>query len=402
MFYKLDQNCKQFDVFNVHLLGNPITGSLFGLTEQGNDLVSKLMHGCEINVESLSNDDMILLRALTTHGLINQEAVSDRHRCAYFHITNKCNMNCPGCYSRDFRDNCSPDYLNLEQIKRILDNLCSANVSTIILSGGEPFLRDDLLEILHYIKHEKHFKKVVCISNGTAKLEKYQNALKYLDCLSFSLDGYSYETSFFRKSSFEHVVNYIKELACDVHKINIIFTLHSKNCTYLDEMRALAKQLKVSYNFSILSTSHSRETEAFELTEQDISVITQDVLCKKIQIDDTPSQNSLGCRICCGAGSLLISICANGDIMPCHMFSDKQFIMGNALVDDLNAFFELHKNPLFPVDRKENCKDCELKYLCGGGCPFRSYASSGDPYGADPFCPLHRASIQKTLRALIG
>jgi len=232
--------------------------------------------------------------------------------------------------------------------------------------------------------------------------KKYQEALKYLDGLSFSLDSYSYETSFFRKSNFENVVNHIKGLACDIHNISIIFTIHSKNCAYLNEMRALAKQLNVSYEFSLLSTSHSKETEEFELTKQDILVITQDVLRKNIQIDDTPSQNSLGCRVCCGAGSSLISICANGDIMPCHMFSDSQFIMGNALVDDLNPFFEAHKNPLFPVDRKESCKDCELKYLCGGGCPFRSYASSGDPYGADPFCPLHKASIQETLRALVG
>lgn len=75
-------------------------------------------------------------------------------------ITNKCNMNCPTCYARanelnerDF------DVKNLELLK---------DYKFVFLSGGEPTVRKDLLEIISKLK-KRH--KVGMLSNGLRLLD---------------------------------------------------------------------------------------------------------------------------------------------------------------------------------------------------------------------------------------
>lgn len=73
-----------------------------------------------------------------------------------FEIISKCPNNCIHCSSCSsmFRS----DIFSLDEIKRIIDELISFNVSRISLSGGEPFLHPDLMSIVEYVSS----KKIVC------------------------------------------------------------------------------------------------------------------------------------------------------------------------------------------------------------------------------------------------
>jgi radical SAM protein with 4Fe4S-binding SPASM domain len=53
------------------------------------------------------------------------------------------------------------------------------------------------------------------------------------------------------------------------------------------------------------------------------------------------------------------------------------------------------------VQRKARCKDCYLKYLCGGGDPEQTYHNSGHFMGEDPFSQFHEALILETLFSVI-
>ena len=61
------------------------------------------------------------------------------------------------------------------------------NVSTIIYSGGEPTLRDDLSNILKMAKEDFGFINIL-ISNGSKEIDI--EVLKYLDELSLSIDDF--------------------------------------------------------------------------------------------------------------------------------------------------------------------------------------------------------------------
>lgn len=397
MFCKLSKNCLEFEAKGIPMLGDPNSGYLLGLSEEGKRLVSKLSVGCDINVEELTSEEIALFRAIKQQGFLEGTPPVELPRVAYLHVTNRCNMNCIGCYSGALRNNHAQDPLQLDDVKRIVDNLAAAKVSSVIVSGGEPFLRKDIIDILQYIKQVKKIKSVTCITNGTAKYQEYRRGADTVDHLAFSMDGYSKESSFLRGAVFEKTVDAIRQLKEDGYRPSIIFTLHHKNSRYVHEMRAMAESLGASYNFSLFTVSSTSETADLEVCIDDIDFLIQH---GDISVSDTPTDGEFGCRVCCGAGRSLISICGNGDVMPCHMFTDKEFCMGNALKDDIASIFEQNDRPLVHVDSKKECVNCEFKYICGGGCPARAYLQNNDLKSVDPVCRLHKETILSTLRYL--
>lgn len=398
MFYKLTNDCIRFKVDSVEMLGNPRTQSLFGLDDRGTQLADQLMQGCDVDLEAISESEYALMNALNRN---RQFVCSDKVapvRVAYLHVTSRCNMECPGCYSKT--DYVQESDLSYSELIKIIDNLANAHIKALVISGGEPFLRKDIVELIRYMKQEVRIPSICCITNGTAECTTYIDACMYLDDLSFSLDGFSSESSCFRKATRAKVVNNIKQLHSLGKNVSIIFTLHKKNLHAVSEMKSLAESLGVKYNFSLFTVSHSRATAAFELTDGDMQALENALYKHDIAIDDTSITGEINCRDCCGAGSMELSVSANGDIFPCHMFHDKDYLMGNALSDDLNTVF-LDK-PLLDVSQKKECSGCEYRYICGGGCLFRSYTLRGNLKDTDPLCPVYASYIKKTLSALIG
>lgn len=72
---------------------------------------------------------------------------------AQFEITEKCNFNCYYCYAKNLR---KEDNLITEQVKKVIDKLYEMGVVIIELTGGEPLVREDFIEIIRYI-NEKEF-----------------------------------------------------------------------------------------------------------------------------------------------------------------------------------------------------------------------------------------------------
>lgn len=74
--------------------------------------------------------------------------------------TMRCNLNCAGCYSRSYS---AKDELNFSELDGILEEAKGMGIYFITISGGEPFIRKDLLDL--YEKHNDLFFHVY--SNGT-------------------------------------------------------------------------------------------------------------------------------------------------------------------------------------------------------------------------------------------
>ena len=82
--------------------------------------------------------------------------------------TMRCNYNCTGCYSRD---RISDNELSTQELDNLFTEAEELGVLSIVVTGGEPFLRNDTIELM-----EKHKKLLfVPITNGskiTAQLAK--------------------------------------------------------------------------------------------------------------------------------------------------------------------------------------------------------------------------------------
>lgn len=74
------------------------------------------------------------------------------HKTTYIHpeevvieLTSQCNLDCQYCFGRTGKDAMSTSY-----VKEIIDSMAKARVSRVRFSGGEPLLRQDLLELIDY------------------------------------------------------------------------------------------------------------------------------------------------------------------------------------------------------------------------------------------------------------
>jgi len=91
---------------------------------------------------------------------------------AHFELTARCNLRCIHCYFDPYDSN---DELGFSEITNILDQLQNVGTPTIVFSGGEIFLREDLLDILNY--STKHFL-VILLTNGTLINSRVADKLK--------------------------------------------------------------------------------------------------------------------------------------------------------------------------------------------------------------------------------
>jgi hypothetical protein len=80
---------------------------------------------------------------------------------AWIEVTDVCNFACPGC----FRKNNITGHRPFTDIKKEID-FCSIklNCSRICISGGEPLLYPDILEVVRYIRSKK--MKAIILTNG--------------------------------------------------------------------------------------------------------------------------------------------------------------------------------------------------------------------------------------------
>jgi len=96
--------------------------------------------------------------------------------------TRKCNYRCAGCNvwkEQDLRE------LATEDIKKGLDILKNLGIVELVISGGNPLLRDDIDEIINYAS--KLFVTTVCDNGSTAA--KKIDVLKNVDFVAISIDS---------------------------------------------------------------------------------------------------------------------------------------------------------------------------------------------------------------------
>ena len=85
-------------------------------------------------------------------------------RMIAWELTRNCNLNCVHCRARASSGPFEGE-LSTEECKRIIDSISSFSTPTVILTGGEPLMREDIFQIIEYGR-EKGLRMVIAI-NGT-------------------------------------------------------------------------------------------------------------------------------------------------------------------------------------------------------------------------------------------
>ena len=115
-------------------------------------------------------------------GIIKRSLTPDRPYHAQWLLTRRCNYRCRGC--NVWRERFYEKELSTEYVKKGLDVLRDLGVIEIVLSGGNPMLRDDIGEIIDY--SSRYFVTTI-YDNGSMVLKRL-DAVKNADFVAISLD----------------------------------------------------------------------------------------------------------------------------------------------------------------------------------------------------------------------
>ena len=317
-----------------------------------------------------------------------------------WHITHKCNLRCLHCYQEDYKQD-----LNFEEIRKVffdyLDFLKKNNFKGHInITGGEPFLHPDFFKVISMF--EENNITFGILTNGTLLNEEKAQKLSNYKKLSFvqiSLDGTRRMHDEIRgDGNFKKAINGIRLL----NKYNIqsmaAFTAHKKNIHKLRAVIRLCKREKVK----VFWADRLIPTNSYEdmlSTEEFLS------MAKLLQKESVRAKESKRCvtdiRVNralmflggsntiyhCSAGINLLTILANGDLLPCRRMP---IVIGNTLENSIinlcesSSVIKALKDNQVPIE----CNRCYKADKCRGGLKCLSYAVTGDFSIKDINCPI--------------
>ncbi|MFA4952593.1 MAG: radical SAM protein [Candidatus Pacearchaeota archaeon] len=104
-----------------------------------------------------------------------------------FFVTNRCNARCSHCFYWKNLNKLKKEELNLEQIKKTAKSL-KHPLTTLLLTGGEPFLREDIFEICKIFEKYNKTSKVVIPTNGFFSEEIYKTVKKIVEETNLFVD----------------------------------------------------------------------------------------------------------------------------------------------------------------------------------------------------------------------
>lgn len=334
-----------------------------------------------------------------------------------WHITDRCNLRCSHCYQNEYS---SPSELSIEELKDIADKITDTlsiwkKDGRIAITGGEPFIRKDLFNLLDYLEQKPEIKKIGILTNGTFiknNIKSLKN-LKKLHYIQISLEGGKEKNDEIRgKGVFEQVIESTNLLKNADLPVRWMVTLHKGNVEEVPHIIDLALENKVDFlTFErLIPTGSGKAMDDNVLSPQDLSKVFEYIVKRSneeyskgslltilkfrtlwILFDPksaeknvkTPIQKEVGAS--CSIGNDSICILPDATVLPCRRLP---IPIGNLKEDSLFKIW--YTSPLLWEIRnknnlKGNCKDCEYIPRCGG-CRAMAYSVTGDYLAEDPQC----------------
>lgn len=158
-----------------------------------------------------------------------------------------CNQNCIMCGIKNLRFDKKYE-INVEEIKKIINEMVEIDIPDLVLTGGEPFLYEGIFDVIEYAKRKN--RKVIMITNGfydECIADRIINS--GVDHLQVSLDGSTekvYDSIRGAKGSFNVVIKNIRKFIAGGKSVGATVTVTSQNFRDLLNIAYLAKGLGCS------------------------------------------------------------------------------------------------------------------------------------------------------------
>lgn len=336
---------------------------------------------------------------------------------AHWSVTGKCNYRCKHCFMS------APDAklgeLDHDTIMGIARQIVECGIGEVSLTGGEPLVRKDFLEIVEYlVSHNVRISQIY--SNGALVNEKLLTALKDMGvCCMFNMsyDGTDGWHDWLRgmKDAEEKVLRAF-DLCYEMG-----FPTGSEMCIHKGNRHLLRETVNrlAEHHCLTLKTNPVSDTELWQRYSVDYSLTMPEVFALYLDYiphffeDGMPISLQLGGFFQCGRGETDYEVPSNhvhcsanpgraaicgharqnlyispeGRMLPCMPLSSMRMQENYPRVQDVGLAAGLTDSEYMRlIDTRVDdylahnpqCAACEYKYTCGGGCRGSALATSPD------------------------
>ena len=332
-------------------------------------------------------------------------------------VTRRCNLACVHCRASSLHGPYEGE-LTTEEGKLLLDDISSFSKPIIILTGGEPLLRDDIYALAAY--GEDKGLRMVLATNGT--LVTQEVAGKMLGAgirrVSISLDGKNAEShDKFRNvpGAFAGALQGIDSLKAAGMEFQINTTITRANLSELRDIFHLALELGAAAHhiFLLVPTGRAKEMADQEISPEDYErtldwfyetglqcPIQLKATCaphyfriyhqkggrkKGREVQDSGSLHAHAMTRGCMGGSSFCFISHTGQVQPCGYLEidcgQIKKMPFHQIWEQSAVFHDLRDLRTY----KGKCGRCEFLKVCGG-CRARAYEITGDYLAEEPYC----------------
>ena len=297
-------------------------------------------------------------------------------------ITERCNLTCKHCYITEKNQT----DMELDKLLELIQSFYELQGIRLILTGGEPFLYDELKPLLQEL-NDIPLQKVM-LTNAVLIPEQDQEIINLLESNHFevfvSLDGLKESHNEFRNAEcFQNTIDGIKRLLENDISVSINTMIHKKNYHEFDEMAQFLRNLGKIKNWAIdiptLDESNPQSIrDTYEISpEKGGQILRNYGWGVMIESGSDGGTKDYAC------GPNLMAIDAVGRVSKCGFFTELS--PGNVFDLGLKKSWEyIQKEANWDI-HDLNCAKLGCEYLedCRGGCRFRASQCSNDLKGID-------------------
>lgn len=230
-------------------------------------------------------------------------------REVHLDVTDHCNLKCRHCF---WGDNITcQENLPVGKWKNIISDLKKMGVGKVVVSGGEAFTRNDLLDIIKECYKNKIFVGAI-FTNGTIRNDSVSNVVDYLvksnleTSFYVSMDGYTEEQHDFIRGSgnFKKTLEFLKMLVQyrkengGKYKILINSIIHKKNFNSLINWYDYLEKLGVdSWRFTTGRIEGSLQKNIDDIKISSVECFPQYIELTKYAIDKYKNSEGINLNI---------------------------------------------------------------------------------------------------------
>jgi len=356
----------------------------------------------------------------------------DKKPVVVWNVTQACNLKCIHCYARA-ADQKYKEELTHDQALKLIDELADFGVPVILFSGGEPFMRTDLVDLARHTV--QNGMRAVISTNGTLinrdkACELREIGLSYV---GVSLDGMEEVHDHFRgkKGAFREAMDGIKNCKEADLKVGLRFTMNRLNVDEMPKIFDLIEEYDIprACFYHLVYAGRGTDLVKDDLDHSETRKVVDLIIERTKDFHDrgmpkeilTVDNHADGPYVYLRmlrennprAGEVLQLLKMNegnssGRGIGCISWDGKvhadqfwrHYSFGNVLERPFGEIWSDLSNPLMAQlkDKKNyikgRCAKCKWLDVCAGNFRVRAEAVTGDIWGEDPACYLTDEEIR--------